>query len=581
MTVTLGKYQCPGNPQYCGDWDYTFDTYLMTKNGDTVELGRLITPYANAGSARTPWTWRERYEFDVTDYYTLLKDSATVRIGYSGYSWGFTANIKFAFIEGTPTRNVLGIDRLWHGYFGYGGSTPIDNKIAQLTKTAPVSTQFAEMKFIVTGHGADGTGCSEFCKKYYQVKLNGTQIDQQDIWRDNCGLNHLYPQSGTWIYDRGNWCPGDKVYPRIHKLNGISGGNSYDIDVDFEAYTQVSGGSAPGYGIDATVVYYGAMNHALDASIEDVISPNIHEMHFRENTLSDNPKIIVKNTGSATITSLKFEYGVNGSTNYSHTWTGSIASLDTTTIQLSELFDLRSVKDSNNTFLVKITQVNNTTDEDNSNNSMQSRFVAAPVWPKKIQITFRTNNMAGETNWKIYDALNNVIAQRDGSAANTLYIDSISIAPGAYRLVVTDEGCDGLYFWNNPSAGSGIFNVRPYGVISYLPLEGFFGGDFGCGFTQWFTFSWASGVQSAKVPVAIQLYPNPTSNTVHVSIGGNSNTNGKIIIADMFGKVVRQLPCYSKEIDINTSDLSNGVYVVTYITDNAQSKLQTKMIITR
>ena len=104
MNFTLGKYQCPGNPppQYCGDWDYDVHMFIMTKTGDTLEIGRFITPYANASYARTPWTWKQRYVFDVTDFYNQLKDSATVRIFYSGYSWGFTADVRFDMIEGTP-----------------------------------------------------------------------------------------------------------------------------------------------------------------------------------------------------------------------------------------------------------------------------------------------------------------------------------------------------------------------------------------------------------------------------------------------------------------------------------------------
>ena len=60
MIFTLGKYVCPGytygtgSVPWCGDWDYTIQNFLMTPGGDTLELGRLITPYANAGAPRTP-----------------------------------------------------------------------------------------------------------------------------------------------------------------------------------------------------------------------------------------------------------------------------------------------------------------------------------------------------------------------------------------------------------------------------------------------------------------------------------------------------------------------------------------------
>src|SRR6185503_16460660 len=59
MVFTLGKYQCPAGTQYCGDWDYTVQNFLMTPT-DTFELSRLITPYANASYPRTPWGWKQR-----------------------------------------------------------------------------------------------------------------------------------------------------------------------------------------------------------------------------------------------------------------------------------------------------------------------------------------------------------------------------------------------------------------------------------------------------------------------------------------------------------------------------------------
>ncbi|HXD93760.1 MAG TPA: PNGase F N-terminal domain-containing protein, partial [Bacteroidia bacterium] len=118
MVFTLGEYACAAGTQYCHQWDYTVTNYVMTKT-DTLELSRFITPYANTGTPRFPSTWKQHYMYDVTDFYTLLKDTATIRIFYSGYSGGFTANVKFAFIEGTPQRNVLGVDPLWRGAFSY------------------------------------------------------------------------------------------------------------------------------------------------------------------------------------------------------------------------------------------------------------------------------------------------------------------------------------------------------------------------------------------------------------------------------------------------------------------------------
>jgi hypothetical protein len=144
MSFMLGKYNCPGNPQYCSDWDYTVQIFIMTPGGDTLELGRLITPYAKG--LRMPADWKGEYLFDVTDYYPLLKNRATVRVHYSGYSGGFTANIRFAFIEGVRTRDVLRIDPLWRGGYDYGNpADPIDDQITAISRTVPAGTDQTAM----------------------------------------------------------------------------------------------------------------------------------------------------------------------------------------------------------------------------------------------------------------------------------------------------------------------------------------------------------------------------------------------------------------------------------------------------
>ena len=142
MYFTLGKYVCPGNPQFCSDWDYTVQTFVMTPAGDTFELGRLITPYAN--SSRMNASWKGVYAFDVTDYYPVLKNSATIRVHYSGYTGGFTADVKFAFIEGTPARNVTGVTRVWKNDYAYGhGSVAINDALDDVSLSSPSNTQSA------------------------------------------------------------------------------------------------------------------------------------------------------------------------------------------------------------------------------------------------------------------------------------------------------------------------------------------------------------------------------------------------------------------------------------------------------
>ncbi|RYZ40215.1 MAG: hypothetical protein EOP49_29710, partial [Sphingobacteriales bacterium] len=383
MIFTLGKYQCPGSPQYCGDWDYTVQNFIMTPGGDTLELGRLITPYASATYPRTPWGWKQRYIFDVTDFYPVLQNSSTVRTLYSGYSGGFTADIKFAFIEGTPMRNVTGIDPIYKGSHNYGDAAdPIDNHLPAVTNVVPAGTVSSELKFTVTGHGADGNYCSEFCSKYYDVLLNGTNVAHKDIWRNDCGLNHLYPQSGTWVYDRANWCPGDQVAVSSHSLGAQTPGSNYTVNVDFENYTKTGSGT-PSYTIEGAVFHYGAMNHNVDADLLDIVAPSNFEAHFRQNPLCGKPVVRVKNNGSQTISSIKFNYGVAGGFLPDYTWNGTLPSMEEALIELPEPWELRVVSGDTATkyFSARITEVNNAADADTTNNYMNTGFKASPKWP--------------------------------------------------------------------------------------------------------------------------------------------------------------------------------------------------------
>jgi hypothetical protein len=597
MIFTLGKYVCPGSPQYCGDWDYTVQNFLMTPDGDTLELGRLITPYANSGAPRTPNSWTQRYVFDVTDYAAKLQGPATIRLHYSGYSGGFTSNIRFAFVEGTPDRTVTGIRRLWHGSFGYGGATNINTKFLPVSQNAPNGTESAELKFNITGHGSDDAGCCEFLSKDYKVMLNSAPVATKTIWRDDCGSNELSPQSGTWLFDRANWCPGALVRSNFHPLPGITGGSAFDVALRFDPYVSPGGGLGS-YTTETHLIYYGPMNKLRDASIEDVIAPTDNENHFRENPVCENPVITVKNRGAGFINLITFEYGVKDSGMQTYTWSGALNSMEYADITLPALTSLHTAAGGTMTatFVAKIKAVNGTRDADTTNDIMTTTFKPAPLWDGQFRIQFTPNNQlaagVSETYWKIYNDQNEVVKSRTNATINTLYIDTVTLPTGCYRLELTDGGCDGLHWWlydNNTSLGvnRGSFFVKKYSTAANIPLNGYtysgtYSHDFGCKFVQsFYTSTPVSGVTDIKPTfAAIEAYPNPAKDVVFVDFNGLTNVNGGIHILDAVGRVVKSINVVSAHQEISTSGLSTGAYTILYVDDNG-NKLQTKLLIAK
>ena len=607
MIFTLGKYMCPAGSTYCGDWDYTVQNFLMTPGGDTLEIGRLITPYANAAAPRTPWSWLQPYIYDVTDYASKLHDSATMRIFFSGYSGGFTANIKFAFIEGTPERNVVAVEKLYNGSYSYGDTTHSDSnnintKFPVTTVTAPNGTVAADLKFTVTGHGSDPNYCCEFASHNYQVNLNGSAVANTTVWRDNCGENELYPQSGTWLLERANWCPGDMVYPNFHVLPGITAGSTFSVGVTFDPYISTGAGSYTTFG---TLIYYAGINKSLDASIEDIIAPTNNENYFRENPLVGQPTIHIRNSGSTVIDSVKFQYGLQDSTLQTYTWVGALSPLHDTEINLAALQNLNTIAGVAGTynFIVEVLSVNGIADADATNDTMRSQFVSAPKWPSSFAIAIKTSNIndsidmsIAQSNWTLYDMNGSVVMHRDSLSLATLYTDTVALPTGYYKLSVVntpyeDGNYYGLNWWALAGAGytPGYFKVKQLNAVGTLidmngyNYSGEYNNDFGQRFDQYFYVVNADNSVNPLVSsaVSINAYPNPAQEMVNVDISGIPQVNGKIQIIDELGRVVYTATCTNAHQQISTNNFTDGVYTILFLNNNSQNKLQARLIIAK
>src|SRR5690606_29589258 len=129
-------------------------------------------------------------------------------------------------------------------------------------------------------------------------------------------------------------------------------------------------------------------------------------------------------------------------------------------------------------------------------------------------VNLKTNKSAtagvSHSSWAIYDQTGTVVRERKDLFASTTYTDTVGLAPGCYRLEVKDAGCDGLSWWANSGAGNGSFSVSPVNSMVPYPLNGYFSGDFGCGFTQYFSADWPVGIEPVTPAgkADLRLYPN-------------------------------------------------------------------------
>lgn len=537
------------------DWTY----YSVFEVYNQFELGRIITPY----NGNVQNTWKYTYTFDVTDYASLLHDSVLIRAHYSGYQDGFTVTLDFDIIEGTPARECYKVIPLWNGSNAYGNANnSIENFLVAKNVAVDAAMKQAMIRIIQTGHGFGGAdGCAEFCQKKHYLKIDNSIKYEKTIWRDNCGENPIYPQGGTWVYDRSNWCPGAEVDPYDYDVTSfLTAGNNAVIDLDMEPYVN-QGNNNTSYIVSGTLFLYKDNAYATDASVEEVMAPNNSLRYARFNPVCDYPMAKVRNNGGDTIKSIEFSFGPKGGTRNTYVWNGVLAPYTTTEIKMGTNVNY-TVSTPTNVFEMEIAKVNGKADEVGYNNLMQTNYDATPVFPNQFMVWLRTNNRASENSYTIKDHYGNIVYQRTNMANGTLYQDTIDLINGCYTFEMTDAGGDGIGFWANPNAGTGQLYFRRLGSGSVIKNVGT---DWGSSYIESFTTGYVLGVEETNAATGVNVFPNPTKGEFWLDLNLGQSKTATVQVFDYSGRLIVNETLTKDQFYAHRVDLTgaaSGVYVL-------------------
>ena len=536
---------------------------------EPYEIARVITPYGGLYNN----TWNHTWTFDVTDFAPLLHDSVEIRAFYGGWSDGFTATLTFEMIEGTPVRKPLKVQNLWSsgmGGFEYGiTSNPIENHLISRTVNLSPDEKQVRVRVTPSGHSFGGNlNCAEFCQKNYHLFINNVNLFTQLMWRNDCGMNSLMHQGGTWLYDRSNWCPGEKAITRIHELTPlITPGGSFDIDMNIDPYTYTGGASFnPNYIIEAQLVTYENPAFSLDVAMEEIIAPNNDFNYNRFNPICNNPIIVIKNTGTTNLTSLEINYGIKGGTVQQQNWTGNLSFLETATIQLNSM--TWGNTPTPDIFEVILANPNNQVDEYAFNDTMRTRLNFTSQYPEDIVLLLKTNNTAYQTYWQLKDDTGNIIAQTFAGqlSNNVIYRDTFHLTQGCYDLTIYDQAKNGLSFFAN-NDGTGYARIQKAdgtsGVLKY------FEADFGTQISQRFTVGYLTGLEEISDKVFLNVFPNPASEKLTIDISSPKTEKINVRIINLEGKIIYDNSFSSNHIpDISLEHFTPGIYYIRCQGDN-------------
>ncbi|MBK8699003.1 MAG: T9SS type A sorting domain-containing protein [Saprospiraceae bacterium] len=509
------------------------------------ELVSFVTPYGiglNFGFGGKSW------DFDVSDFAPILKGRKRLTMEFGGQNQE-EMDIRFLYYQGTAPRKVKDIRQVWPvnsvGYASLLNNGSFEQRNIQFQQ----GTASAKLRTAITGHGQEG----EFIPQTHYLNVNGgTNEWAWQVWKE-CAANPVYPQGGTWIYDRAGWCPGMPTDLREYDLTSFVSGNN--ITLDYGVNT-AQGDSR--YIINCQLVEYEAAAFQNDAAVERIISPSLGDAYARVNPICLQPEVEIKNTGSATLLSLTIRYGVTGGQMKTYQWTGNLKFMEKARVTLPVLDPNQWLEAGE--FVVEVVDPNGQADAYAQNNTATSSFKKAPKFKSDVIIQMRTNGASNETSWVLTDADGNVIRQRKGGLQpNTEYTDTLKNLGGCYFLKISDTGDDGISFWNNAD-GTGFLGIRSVGEATQQ-----FQGDFGKEINfQFLAGDIISDITEITAAEAMVVYPNPNNGQSTLEIQG-INQPLSVLLTDIYGKVLLSEKRESRphhSINLDMADYTLGIYFV-------------------
>ena len=518
-----------------------------------IELMSFVTPYGlglDFGVDGKTWY------FDMSDYVDVLKGWKRLTVELGGQRQE-DMDIKFFYIVGTPPHDVIDFKQLWRPASSSYQDLMAERKFEARDVDIHPEAQQVKLRSVITGHGQEG----EFISRKHTFNIDGGDIEYEwYVWTE-CSTIPIYPQGGTWLYDRAGWCPGDPSDLYEYDITDyVIPGQSHTLDYGI---ANASGNSS--YQVSKQLVSYGPANFTLDAAIVGINKPNATAAHERFNPACTHPVVIIKNTGSTPLTSLDLEFYVEGGTALTQTWNGNLDFLDTAEVML-DIPNFAFWQENSNRFTVNISNPNGQADEYIHNNTYTTSFEQVDLLDinlTPVTIQCYTNNQGWQTSYTLTDLEGNVLLERDDLESTTQYTDVVELGLGCYRLRIDDSGDNGLYFWHQPQYGSGYFRMRDVNNDIVESFER----EFGRFAVYEFAVVDMTGTEETSVQNSvISIYPNPTRNAVNMLHQGMENTRVELTVLNTAmlrlqeSSYVVGSDYYIERIDL--SELPAGLYFI-------------------
>jgi hypothetical protein len=267
-----------------------------------------------------------------------------------------------------------------------------------------------------------------------------------------------------------------------------------------------------------------------------------------------SPKVTIQNMSQTAITSLPIEYSINSGEVSVYNWSGNLAPLTSTIVQLP---NYNYTLNPSNTLSISIPS-----DDNNNDNAGITNFnKAIETDQTNITIKITTDAYGSETTWNLKNAAGVNVAQGgpygDAPAAGAFPQADVNVTlpNDCYTFTINDAFGDGM---NSATYGLGGYQILANGVL----ISGMSGGVFGGSDMRRFGVNTNLSVEDFNASL-IKFYPNPTNGLVTISLPESAT----ITLTDLSGKQVLTNQFESGESTLNLGSLSKGLYLINFAGD--------------
>lgn len=271
--------------------------------------------------------------------------------------------------------------------------------------------------------------------------------------------------------------------------------------------------------------------------------------------LDFGPRVVIQNNGNNTLTTVDFEYSVNGGTPGTYTWNGSLESFEEETVQLP---GIPYTIETTNTVNITIAD-----DDDNTNNDASNTFAQTDLEATSfVTMILNTDSNGEETTWFVKDPSGEIVYSGGPYENNSTYNVEMDLAElGCHEFRLIDAGGNG--------SGSVVVYDSNSEVIYNSP------GNYGSGGAAAFIVNVLILENIDNQLNGVVVYPNPAKSVLNIENAENST----IVIYDLLGRVILTKNNISLYEQLNVSNLNIGTYLIK-ISNNGQVKTD-KFIINR